>query len=166
MKPNMSFLLLAAAWWLCNAPATKAQSISQQVVGPAGNEMLTPNLAFSYTIGEPCVTAWLSQSPIVTEGFQQNTVTITSVSETTAAASLFVYPNPFDQSFVVEYNAALTNPLLVITDALGRTVRTDVQKNDSFAVVNMQNMPSGVYMLNVLQRDETIAVYRVVKTNP
>ena len=165
MKPKLPFLLMAAAWWLCSASFARAQSLSQQVVGAAGNEMLTPNLAFSYTIGEPCVTAWLTQNPIVTEGFQQNTVTITSVNET-HAAQLNVYPNPFDESFVVEFNAALANPLLLITDALGRTVHTDVQRNASFAVVNMRNMPSGVYMLNVLQHGESLAVYRVVKTNP
>lgn len=164
MKPNLSILLVAAALVLAGASA-KAQSLSQYVVATAGNEMLTPDLAFSYTIGEPCVTTWLSQTPIITEGFQQNTVTITSVTETPFARNISVYPNPFTATFTVDFNSRSTKPLLLVTDAIGKTVDAYIQYQDDHIMVDMQNMPSGVYVLTVLQQNETVATYQVIKTN-
>src|SRR4029079_4389116 len=108
-------------------------------------------------IGEACVNYYLSTNPIVTEGFQQNNVVLTSIIETPLTSSIKVYPNPFTNSFTVEFKNDLVEPSLKVTDALGRNVSIQPNIINSKSIIDMQNMPSGIYMLTVLQRDETVA---------
>src|SRR5688572_17719014 len=84
--------------------ASHAQSVSQEVIGTAGNEMLSPNVTLSYTIGEPAIGYWNTGGYILTEGFQQNEVIITAINKTTEAVDINVFPNPFSNSFTVQFN--------------------------------------------------------------
>jgi hypothetical protein len=156
--PVLAALLFAAH-------TTKAQSLSQTVVATAGNEMLTPDLAFSYTIGEPCVLYYLNTTPIVTEGFQQNTMLISGLGETPASTNLSVFPNPFGQSFTLSFNGLVDAYEFVITDALGRIVNVLTNCTGSSCIVDMNGLPSGVYLLTVLRNGEQAGAYRVVKTS-
>jgi len=142
-----------------------AQSISQDVVGTAGNEMLTPNITLSYTIGEPAVNYWPTGGVVLTEGFQQNEVLITGISETPEAVNVNVYPNPFSTSFTVELNRD-NGYAFTITDALGRHVNANtVDVANDKTTVDMQNMASGIYFLSVVRNHQPVAVYRVIKSS-
>ena len=147
--------------------SVNAQSISSEVIGTAGNDMLSPDVALSYTIGEPAVNYWNVGGKFLTEGFQQNEVIITSISESNEAVNLNVYPNPFATSFNVDFNSG-SDYALVVSDGLGRIVKseTDLTGIDRYTM-DMKNMAAGIYYLNVLDKlHQPVAVYKLVKSTP
>jgi hypothetical protein len=146
--------------------SANAQSVSSEVLAAAGNDMLTPNVTLSYTIGEVAVNYWNTGGSILTEGFQQNEVIITSISETAAAVNVNVFPNPFANSFNVDFNDH-GDYALVVTDALGRTVQAEENlKGIDRYTVDMQNLAAGLYYLSLTNNHQPVAVYRLVKSTP
>lgn len=71
-----------------------AQSLDQQVIGSSGRQYVTASARVAFTIGEPLTATLTGQDGIITQGFHQGTITVTSVREELAAAALSVHPNP------------------------------------------------------------------------
>lgn len=73
-----------------------------------------------------------------------------------------IYPNPADQQItVVMDNAFSQNVVAVMYDMMGRKV-AEYMLNDSYNVLNISNLNSGMYLLQ-LQSDSQTAIRKVIK---
>ena len=79
---------------LATAAAAQGQSLDQQVIGSSGLQYVTVSARVAFTIGEPLTATLTGQDGIITQGFHQGTLTVTSVREELAATALSVHPNP------------------------------------------------------------------------
>jgi hypothetical protein len=86
--------------------AVNAQSLDRQVVGSSGLQYVTASASVAFTIGEPLTATLTGQDGIITQGFHQGNLTVTSVREELAAAALSVHPNPAVDVLTVTTSAA------------------------------------------------------------
>lgn len=76
-----------------------------------------------------------------------------------------ISPNPFATSAVVHSAVALNNAKLMVCNLLGAVVSTIEHCDGNTIILSRDNMPSGVYMLKLLQDGEVISVHKVIITD-
>ncbi len=148
------------------AAKANSQSLSQQVVGAAGNFSVANGNSLSFTVGEAAVQT-LTNSNILTQGFQQpEKLVVSGVTITNSFFQLDVYPNPTQDNLFVKLHAS--SPVTAVTvrlmDMLGRNL---FESANSFAentliTVPMKNFPAGTYLLTVADDKGNVSSYKVI----
>jgi hypothetical protein len=88
----------------------------------------------------------------------------TGITQTTNNQSaLRVYPNPFSESTNVDLSGLKGGGCTIdIYDMMGQLVKEITNVNESSYTLSRDNMPEGVYMLKVVNRQNKCAVKRIV----
>jgi len=88
---------------------------------------------------------------------------IAQKSETNQNLSLQVYPNPFSENTTIDLSGLKGGRYTIeIYDMMGQHVREITNVNQSYYILSRDNMPKGVYMLKIIDRQNTCAVKRIV----
>jgi len=78
---------------------------SQEVVSSAGETQTIPGIEISWTIGEPVIETVSSGSSVLTQGFHQTKLTVTTIDELLFSdLELKVYPNPTSEFVIISSN--------------------------------------------------------------
>jgi len=98
----MKYLLLPMMLFVMHC--VTAQSISSSVIGLAGGHAKTPDgITLSWTVGEPIVDPVRSDEILLTQGFQQPNLTVsTGFVDPAFAFGLKTYPNPTSGELIME----------------------------------------------------------------
>jgi hypothetical protein len=137
-----------------------AQSLDQQVIGTSGRQYVTASARVAFTIGEPLTATLTGQDGIVTQGFHQGTLTVTSVREELAAAALSVHPNPAVDVLTVTTTAAGAQWHLHTIDGKAVMHGTLHQGSNS---IDVTALAQATYMLTVVAPDRKTNAYRIIK---
>ncbi|MGZ3942850.1 MAG: T9SS type A sorting domain-containing protein, partial [Bacteroidia bacterium] len=73
-----------------------------------------------------------------------------------------VFPNPFQQAFLIEGNKAITE--LKIIDIFGQDIGFTTTQADHRTKIDLENNPPGCYIIKCRVNDETYA-RKIIKTN-
>jgi hypothetical protein len=117
----------------------------------------------SWTLGET-VTNTFSQTSMLTQGFHQPDLLITSLSESPAALILDIYPNPtmdFLNLNLKNTTGIRSLELFAIDGQLVYSCRT----LNSFEKVDMSEYQSGTYLLTVRDEHSAVNTFRIIKSN-
>ncbi len=132
-----------------------AQSISQSVIAVAGGYEKTPaGMTVSWTVGEPIVDPLRAGDAILTQGFQQPDLQVTTgFIDQTFAYELKTFPNPTSHELVLEtdYEKPLQYQLVDLT---GKVLRQGILNRRE--VLQVTPLPSGVYAMNFTADDRLV----------
>lgn len=132
---------------------------TQSVVSSAGLVSQTNDFSLSWTIGETVTGTGISSSTILTQGFQQPWITITSVRESETNEFL-VYPNPVDRFLTLE--GELEGSSIQLFNAEGKLI--DYQRpSGSMYSMNFNTMSTGVYLLIINTKEGQRQQFNIVK---
>jgi hypothetical protein len=137
---------------------------AQEVIASSGAELSNANAQMSFTIGEPVIQTAENGSNILTQGYHQTKLEVLAVAELTNY-DVSIYPNPTRDRIVFEMDNYTNMVTLDLLDANGRLVRsTKHYPSTGKAQIEMNDLASGVYLLNVsMQEDGHANVYRIIK---
>jgi len=116
----------------------------------------TPNLSPS-----DYVTATATDTLGNTSEFSLNSSIIVSIKqETSKNQSISIYPNPAGEMTTVSGLSA--NDKLIITDCTGRIIYNQ-ECNSTETEINLNDFPSGVYILNILSDNKAVVKQKLIK---
>lgn len=153
MKPHQhllsrSLLLLGSLFPLC--------SWGQSVIGTAGNDHSNASGGIAYTIGEVVIPTAVGSQAVLTQGFHQPWVSISTVVEdgTASAGNALVYPNPTRHELFVEVDDALGAETFLLLNAAGQRV-LDGRISGTRTTLDLSSYADGAYHLHLADRTGT-----------
>ena len=144
-----------------------SQQITPQVVATAGNYTQNGGYSVSWTLGEPVVQTASNGGTTLTQGFQQPSYNVVSVTPGKIDGfEVNVYPNPASDFIVVDWTANDKDMLYIsLYDVAGKKIseQSYSAKQDKVSI-NLSQLASAQYLLEVKDKDNSITkVYQIFK---
>jgi len=142
--------------------AGQSQEISRSVKGTSGGSYASGGNSMDFVIGEPVTANYANASYILTQGFIQGNMIITSV-EPEANVDIQVWPNPVGSSLHVQYDASrLQTPVLTVYNSNGRVLEKKQAMSDQLTM-DFSAYQSGVYVLEITDGSERVKTIQLIK---
>lgn len=107
-----------------------------------------------------------SGNPNGNVNFEVNETYVTKIEDVLNGASLKVFPNPVDENINVQIEIRKnTNLNISVSSLLGKTIiskNTDLDQGIQTLNINMSNLPTGIYFLNMSDGQEVIS-HKIMK---
>ncbi len=146
------------------------QSVERQVIASSGGYSSSSSVSASFTVGETVTATGTSSSIIVTQGFQQPTVSSVGIEELDNGLSVNVYPNPVSDNLMVEISAI--NELHVnatVYDMAGKETGISVsnlQVNGTLkTTLDASALSAGNYLISFTDENTSLGTVRIQKVN-
>jgi hypothetical protein len=158
--------LLALTFGLC-AFSLSAQTLTTEVVSSSGGTVSNATTVLDWTVGELAVTTLENNSQLITQGFHQLSVELTSTRELPReVGQIEVFPNPTADQ--LQATLEFVQPRLVdmrLLDINGRVVWTKQMRGSRLqSSQDVSHLPAGTYLLHVvIDGDEYSQTFRVQK---
>jgi len=130
------------------------QSLSPSIVTSAGGSMLNSEVSLDYSICEPIIETMSNSDVMLTQGFEQPEITLTSILEY-PEFDLRVFPNPTASSVNIISDQTFSLELLDLKGAI-LTTRNDIQ------LLDLSSFPSATYLLRITINSKT-NTYKIIK---
>ena len=140
-----------------------AQSISKQVIAPAGSTISNGNNQLSYTAGEVVIGAMTDEDGSFQLGngyYPSLDLSVLSIESPTTNLLVKVYPNPTKELIFITH--PISNSFKVfISDLTGKVLfQKEVGKQEP---INIERYPTGTYLINVTTEDKKTNSYKIIK---
>ena len=140
-----------------------AQSISKQVIAPAGSTISNGNNQLSYTAGEVVIGAMTDEDGSFQLGngyYPSLDLSVLSIESPTTNLLVKVYPNPTKELIFITH--PISNSFKVfISDLTGKVLlKKEVGKQEP---INIEGYPTGTYLINVTTEDKKTNTYKIIK---
>lgn len=130
--------------------ATAASSSAQQAVGAAGGRFANGATIIEYNIGEAVIGTVSNGGTILTQGFEQPWVEITTLVPASAPGDVIdVYPNPARHYLNIRQEGGSRNAYSML-DARGREVLSGRLSSD-ITELDTEKLASGSYVLRIMK---------------
>ena len=142
-----------------------AQSIEPQVIASAGEHFSNGNVQLSWTLGEVMIDTYDNGTNILTQGFHQTELTVTSIEETLADVRLNMYPNPTMEFLNIELGNNGSDIELQLFDMTGKLVHSDkIEAYQTKYVLPMEKVATGNYLVQMQSIDGSLnTTHKVMK---
>lgn len=153
------------SWFLCLAFIINAKSQSQILSG--GKSDISSGGSISSSIGLSPSTIASNGSYTVSSGTQQPyeiSMYLSVVDISNKSIDVKIYPNPFSENVFIKFSENLNKEKYSykIVDLNGRLITKGDLKEIS-NILNLQNLSTGNYMLEINQSGTTINTYKIIK---
>ena len=140
-----------------------AQSISKQVIAPAGSTISNGNNQLSFTAGEIVVGGMTAEDGSFQLGngyYPSLDLSVLSIESPTTNLLVKVYPNPTKELIFITH--PISNSFKVfISDLTGKVLfQKQVGKQEP---INIERYPTGTYLINVTTEDKKTNSYKIIK---
>ena len=136
------------------------------LISSSGGEWVTDNYNLCFSVGEIAIDTHTPQDIILTQGFhQESTYQITTLIPTLEQYKIMIYPNPSQD--IIYLNSDLNNDVDInLKDVKGRVVyhQLNIKINNNYSL-DLRNLTSGVYFLEILITKNQKQVYQIQKLN-
>jgi Secretion system C-terminal sorting domain len=142
-----------------------SQSLTPEVVSNGGDDFVGGTAQLSWTLGEVAITNYYGTSNQLTEGYQQcqcfgcGNVDLEEIEVIQAN----IYPNPVNSNLIVEFSDNEELLEIIIYDALGRVVLTDIYSGNGPKNIQTSTLSAGTYTLHATSNHETIYRTKIIK---
>jgi hypothetical protein len=142
-----------------------AQSISPEVIASAGEHFDNGTTQLSWTLGEVVIDTYDNGTNILTQGFHQTQLTVTSVEESLSDVRMNMYPNPTSEFLNIELGNNEKDINLQLFDMSGKLIHKDViNAYDTKYVLPMQSVATGNYLVQMQSVDGKMnSTHKVMK---
>jgi hypothetical protein len=138
---------------ITGATAAAAQSLSPTVLSSSGGSGSADNVSLSWTAGELITQNFSSDTLLLTQGFQQGKITVTTaVNELNGLnMDVKVYPNPVRNVLNVNFQGMIDQTVrLKLMNLKGKVVMSrEIHDPSSISRLNINEATPGAYMLEV-----------------
>lgn len=145
-----TLVLLCSVMWIYNL---NAQSVSPQVIAPAGESFRGNTAQIDWTIGELAITTLQNSEGLVTQGFHQSNLIISSINKLPKEiGDIQVYPNPTTELLNMKLNFKQNRRFNIrLFDLNGASVWEIQNEGSQFQQSkSLNNLPNGNYFLHIL----------------
>lgn len=139
-------------------------ALGQSTIATSGGDATGSGGTFSYSVGQLVYTTHTGNGSII-QGVQQSfeLFPLSNTDLTTIQLTAITYPNPTSNYVVLEItNADLTNLSYSLYDLQGRSVSKGIV-NQSNTQINMQRLPTGMYVLRVNRNSQELKTFKIIK---
>jgi hypothetical protein len=147
--------------------ALTSTSQAQQSVNAAGGDATGDGGSVSYTIGQIDFTCYEGAGGTVNQGVQQLNELSDYLSNNfpTLNLEMVIYPNPTTDLINLKIENYESDYLsYALFDMQGRQVSTNKITQDE-TQIQMKNLASAVYLLNVFDKNKTLKTFKIIKKN-
>ncbi len=135
----------------------------QEVVATSGDNFSAGDLAISWTLGEAVIETFENGQLVLTQGFHQPSLMITSVEGTVGKTMVSVFPNPVLNAITISLpQADRSRFTAVLFDSSGRQLKTK-RLLDEDEALSFEGMTSGLYLLVVYREQSVLQSFKIVK---
>ena len=146
---------------LCLPIIGLGQVTSPSVVSISGDSYSNTNIIMDYTLGEIAVETHTNSTTVLTQGFHQGVLKVSTNVENTEI-NLKVYPNPTSQFLIIELVENVKADLLVY-DMNGKLVIKDKLDDEQLKQLDFGFLNQGNYLLHINIADKQ-SVYQINKS--
>jgi hypothetical protein len=134
-------------------------SYAQEGIVVAGGDTGASNGTLSFSVGQ---TFYIPQNNILQVGIQQPYEIFILGIGSQPISAIKIYPNPTSDYVIMEMDILKNKLRYEFWDMLGR--RIDNQSiSESKTQMEVKNLPSGTYFLHIIQENQVIQTFKVVK---
>ena len=151
MCKKYSLTVISILFYACSM----AQSITPFVIASTGNFSTAANFTLSSTLGEVMVTTETGANNILTQGFQQPAIPVTSVQQIDQDGTLItVYPNPAIDHLTVEISSDKYDRFdIELFDLPGQEIfvkyEEDQYSTTNIYTINTSALAPSIYLLRI-----------------
>lgn len=162
LKKKYFFLLIC--FFVCFYKS-KGQTLIRYTLSPFGAYTTTANGSIFSNVGDIQVQTFSLPSVYITQGFIQPYMSvITNIDQINKNESISLFPNPVIEIVNLQYSGE-SSFSVYITDLQGRTlISTLIEPNYPLSnnLINLSSLHSGVYFVNIIDKD-TNKLFKSVK---
>jgi len=152
----MKSLLLVFVFIIVHIPFN-AQIISHETLVSAGETYSNSYAQISWTLGGIQSTTYNNGDVIITQGFMQSDLSVTTISKHIEDNnySVKVYPNPVKDNLNIKFDPNNKEDLLIyLYNITGKQILTKTLKNNNkIETINFKKLNNGIYFLKTLSSD-------------
>jgi len=136
---------------------------AQTSLNSSGNTSTNTGGSISYSIGQLVTTTTSTPQGSISQGVQQPyTIETTSGTNiTTIQLTVTAYPNPVTN--LLHLDVEDPTGLVYILNSLNGSIVEHNSLTDKETIIQMQQLPSGTYFLNVNSSTKTIKTFKIIK---
>ena len=137
---------------------------AQDVISSAGNSNNISGYEVSWTLGEPLIETLSAGSSVLTQGFHQSKLVITSIDEIPGQINIVsVFPNPTHQFACIKFNKLPEQNIYKLFDLSGRILKSGVITSAE-TQVDLSRFAEGTYLLKIFRNDsEPIQTFKIIR---
>jgi len=135
--------------------AANAQSISPEVIATAGEHFSNGSSQLSWTMGEVMIDTYSAGGNIVTQGFHQTQLTVTSIEESNPfSLDVNVFPNPTSQFLNIDVRGEHKPLTVTLYDMHGKLLmQENLKSGQASAQLDLSKLAMAYYILNVVDEN-------------
>lgn len=144
-----------------------SQSVTPQVVSTAGTEFYSSDVHLTWTLGESFSTTLKSESLMITQGFHQTWLLVTSMDdvEVSESVEISVYPNPTAQILHIKWAGFQADVEALLVDVNGKVLHSQrLRWEGGTSSIDMTGLATATYFLRLSAMTERLdRTFRIVK---
>jgi hypothetical protein len=145
---------------------TSLNGMGQESVVTAGDDFAFSSGSVSFTIGEPIIETFTSNSIQLTQGYQQGVIFTAAINEFNDDLIRGAFPNPTFSELNMELNNWANDCAYTLIDESGRIIFEGNLSPSSKNTLHLHELASGFYYLNIIDQLSTKkAVVTIQKIN-
>ncbi len=146
-----------------------AQSIAPAVLASGGNSLSNAEIQLDWTLGQTVSQFLESPDHIITQGFAQPVLKLTSIEIPLAFQEVKVFPNPSNSQvwLVFPGDFSQRHTEITMSDLSGQVImKRLLLSGEKEAVLDISNLSSAVYLLKLVDsQHQSMAIYKIIKIN-
>jgi len=148
--------------------AINGQILSPEVILSSGGEFANSEAQISWTLGDFQTTTYVKEQLVLTQGFLQNDIKITSVLELDNSNNikLNVFPNPVTNLLNIHVLSSDNKQISwQLINQNGAVIKYD-DITDNNTEIDFSSFQSGIYFLRTFSKESNyFKIYKIVKIN-
>jgi hypothetical protein len=157
-----NLILIAGATAL--GSGMQAQSLSPEVHATAGTHFSNSSGQIEFTIGEPVTATHTAGTALITQGFHQSGIEVSTGIVPATEDGITVFPNPV--TTVVEANFTKSHDArFIVLSSISGAIISEQRVSGDHMEIDMSSLPSGTYLLSIRENEKTTRTYNLIKTN-
>jgi hypothetical protein len=142
-----------------------AQSVSPDIIATSGTSFNDGTSQLDWTLGEPVTSTFISGSNMLTQGFHQPNLLITSVNDIDVDFSVNVFPNPAIDQVQLKFENLKDAVTIDLLTAEGKLLQSQNIKTAGDVMFDVSTYSTGTYLLSVKDNHSKIKTYKIIKLN-
>jgi hypothetical protein len=125
-----------------------AQTLSPEVITTSGTSMSNGTTTLDWTLGEPATATLDNSTNLLSQGFHQPSIVVTTIADAATLNDVKVFPNPTIDVVQIQFTSTQKNTLVEVYSVDGKLLEKHLVNSQALEI-NMSTYPAGTYLLKI-----------------